>query len=253
MGVVAHGNGTEYLLPILTFGFIAGVIRLLFRPPVQTHPSHTDDRPGATIYDVAGTLLALIYVGFLPMHYILLRNLLPNSITTLGAFSVDSGAFVVCMTVAVVSASDIGAYFVGKSLGKHPLYPAISPKKTLEGSLGGGLAGLLVASGFLLSPEFDWLRTALLALLLVTVAQLGDLFESLIKRDAGVKHSSELLASHGGLLDRLDSYMFSGVVSYYYIRWVVLQEGLAQEVLQWPIVQWCLHSVNHWMPLGVGA
>ena len=70
----------------------------------------------------------------------------------------------------------------------------------------------------------------------MVVAQLGDLFESLIKRDAGVKNSSELLASHGGLLDRLDSYMFCGVVSYYYIRWVILHEGFAQEILRWPVV-----------------
>ncbi|MDH4378579.1 MAG: phosphatidate cytidylyltransferase [Vampirovibrionales bacterium] len=258
MAVVAHLNGADYLLPLLTFGFVAGVLRLLFRPPIHSQITPLDpttDRPGAGIYDVAGTLLALIYVGFLPLHYILLRHLLPNTVVKVASwadivptgwphvFQVESGAFFVWMTVAVIAASDVGAYFVGKAFGRHPLYPALSPRKTLEGAIGGGLFGLLVASGFLLSPIFDWQRTVPLALLLVVVAQLGDLFESLIKRDAGVKNSSELLASHGGLLDRLDSYMFCGVVSYYYIRWVILQEGLAQEILQWPVFhQWFMGS-----------
>jgi phosphatidate cytidylyltransferase len=125
------------------------------------------------------------------------------------------------------------AYYAGKAFGRHLLYPAISPKKTREGAIAGLLAGVFM--GLLLSAlwGFPWIHAVILSVLLVIVGQLGDLTESMMKRDVGMKDSGMLLASHGGFLDRADSYIFSGAVCYYYIYWVVLRQGLAPDVIQW--------------------
>lgn len=205
--LLAHFDKTQYFLPMITLGIIGSFIRLLFR------------KPRATINDIGATFLAIFYVAFLPMHFILLRNVSAE------------GAYYVFFTVLVISMSDVGAYYVGKLMGRHPLYPEISPKKTTEGAIGGLVVGIIAGTGFAFLAYFNWLHALLLSVLLVVVSQLGDLAESLIKRDAGVKDSGGLFQGHGGLLDRLDSYLFCGAISYYYIHWVVLQQGLVKDLL----------------------
>ena len=111
--------------------------------------------------------------------------------------------------MATVWLADIGAYFFGRTLGRHKLAPTISPGKTWEGAVGGGLA--VIVYGFSLSPRLPVSLSGnyvllLLALVLVTVVSvIGDLFESLLKRQAGLKDSSTILPGHGGVLDRIDS------------------------------------------------
>ncbi len=213
--LIAHFGKTQYLLPMLTLGIVSGFIRLLFRKPV------------ASINDIGGTFLALFYVSFLPMHFILLRNL---GTDLSGNPFEQPGAYYVFFTCLVIAMSDVGAYYSGKTLGKTALYPEISPKKTREGALGGLLFGTLAGSLFCLTEHFTLMHAVILSVLLIVVAQLGDLSESLMKRDAGVKDSGGIFKGHGGLLDRLDSYLFCGALSYYYIHWVVLQQGLSQEI-----------------------
>jgi phosphatidate cytidylyltransferase len=209
----------QFLPPILTLAMIACFFILLFRSP------------RASISDIGGTLLAVFYTVYLPAQYILLRHL--NNVPGTPHWA-QPGLHYLVFTLVVISASDIAAYYVGRSLGKHPLYPDISPKKTREGAFGGLLAG--VAGGMICSlvwPEIPLAHAPVLSILLVVVGQLGDLTESLIKRDVGMKDSGVILASHGGILDRIDSYIFSGIVCYHYIYWVVLRQGLAPEVIQW--------------------
>jgi phosphatidate cytidylyltransferase len=187
--------------------------------------------PRASISDIGGTLLAVFYTVYLPAQYILLRHLNKQPDAPYWA---QPGLHYLIFTLVVISASDIAAYYVGRTFGKHLLYPAISPKKTREGAIG----GLLVGVGFGVACSLIWhvvpiVHAVILSILLVVVGQLGDLTESMIKRDVGMKDSGALLASHGGILDRIDSYIFSGIVCYYYIYWVVLQQGLAPEVIQW--------------------
>jgi len=118
--------------------------------------------------------------------------------------------------------SDTGGYFAGRFLGKHKLYPAVSPKKTVEGSLGGLVGGVVGA----LLGHFFYLRSMPLvdALLLGLVGsglgQVGDLGESLLKRSSGVKDSGGIVPGHGGILDRVDALLVTGVVSYLYVIWV---------------------------------
>lgn len=208
----------HFLPPLLTLAVIAGFFRLIFRSP------------RATTNDIGGTMIAILYAVYFPVHYILLRNLGDQPGYD---FMNEPGFLYLLMTLIVISSSDIAAYFVGKRFGKNPLSPEISPKKTREGAVGGLVFG--VGSGVLLAllTGFPWQHAAILSLLLVVVGQMGDLAESLMKRDSGMKDSGGMLAGHGGFLDRADSYIFSGAVSYYYIYWVVNQRGLAQEVIHW--------------------
>jgi phosphatidate cytidylyltransferase len=153
----------------------------------------------------------LAYIGFLGAHLVLLRDL-------------EDGRDWVFVAVLGTWIADTAAYFVGRTLGSRQLAPAVSPGKTAEGAVAGLVAGLVAV--FVLVWAFgldvDELELLPLALLLPAVAVVGDLGESLIKRGAGVKDTSELVPGHGGLLDRLDSIIFTTPLVYYFVLWVVL-------------------------------
>ncbi|MEZ4288054.1 MAG: phosphatidate cytidylyltransferase, partial [Polyangiales bacterium] len=107
--------------------------------------------------------------------------------------------------------SDTTAYFTGRAFGKHKLYPSLSPKKTVEGAIGGllGSVGASVLAHFTFLPQLPLLSGVALAIVAGCLGQCGDLFESLIKRSTGVKDSGKILPGHGGLLDRVDALMFT--------------------------------------------
>jgi len=117
--------------------------------------------------------------------------------------------------------SDTGGYFAGRFLGKHKLYEAVSPKKTVEGSLGGlagGLAGMFLTRAVLL-PDLPLSHGIPLALGATALGQAGDLGESVLKRSTGVKDSGAIVPGHGGILDRVDALMMTSVVVYLYVVW----------------------------------
>jgi phosphatidate cytidylyltransferase len=120
----------------------------------------------------------------------------------------------------VIWASDTGAFYAGTNLGKHRLYEKISPKKSIEGLIGGTAASAVVAvlGKAWLVQSLGWTEAALLGALLALVGTAGDLVESLIKRSAGVKDSGTLIPGHGGILDRMDSMLFAAPVLFYYLR-----------------------------------
>ena len=128
------------------------------------------------------------------------------------------GPLYICMTAAIVFAGDTLAYYCGRTWGKRPLAPLISPKKTWEGALGGLLGSLLAVLPFKpYVPEFSLSILLLLAAGCGICAQVGDLAESCIKRSVGVKDSGKILPGHGGLLDRLDGFLFALPVFYGYL------------------------------------
>lgn len=147
-------------------------------------------------------------------HAFGLLTLLPFfwSVVFLRAEQIDSdffhGAKLVLFVCLIVWSADSGAYFSGKSFGKHKMAPAVSPNKTIEGLVGGVIAAMLVGWVFadLFAIEFSSLPVMLLTILLtVVISVLGDLVESMFKRVSGIKDSSNIIPGHGGILDRIDS------------------------------------------------
>lgn len=142
--------------------------------------------------------------------------------TVVSTRSLPAGEFLVLFLAVVTWASDAGAYYAGTLWGKHPLLPSVSPKKTVEGVLGGlALAiGVAVLAQWWFASQLSLWDSLILGVLLTGAGLLGDLFESVIKRRTGVKDSGGILPGHGGMLDRLDSLLFTAPTFYYYVAYV---------------------------------
>lgn len=158
-----------------------------------------------TLVPIGKVLFGLVYLPFMLSYFILLRK-------------TENGVLWIFFILLLPIAGDIAAFYFGRTLGKHKLYPRVSPGKTVEGSIG-SLAGSVLAialySTIVLTavPLFDAL---ILALVGNCISQLGDLFESMIKRAAGVKDSGTIMPGHGGILDRLDCLILLVPFVYYY-------------------------------------
>ncbi len=195
----------------------------------------------AAIHDalasISGTFFGVFYVAWLISHAILLRNFDTavgqqfgaDAVATLG-FTPETGLFLMIYTLAAVIGCDAGAYFAGRAWGKRPLAPAVSPNKSIEGAVGGVVFGVALAAFFKLFFDFfwpsasaamPWSIVAPFAFVLTLVGIVGDLVESLLKRDADVKDAGSLLPGMGGVLDRIDSPLLAFPVIYYMlIGWV---------------------------------
>lgn len=190
----------------------------------------------STIADIASSILGLFYGGYLPSYWIRLRvgiehpSLLAGDAILHPQFNLNwqqlwahPAALPVGLTSTLLAflciwAADIGAYIVGKFFGRTRLSD-ISPKKTVEGAVFGVMGSVAVAitgAWYLRWPGFP-LSGAALGLLIGIASLLGDLTESMMKRDAGVKDSGQLIPGHGGILDRADSYVFTAPLVYYFI------------------------------------
>jgi phosphatidate cytidylyltransferase len=165
-----------------------------------------------TLGAVVGTVFAVLYTGALIGTMVGLR------------MAGDRGRLWILFLLAVVMIGDAGAYYVGRSLGRKPLAPVLSPKKTVAGLWGGivfSVAAAIVLR-FLTLPDLALAAAIGLGLSLALFGVVGDLFESLLKRSAGVKDTSSLLPGHGGALDRIDSLLFASPVLLLYVSWTGL-------------------------------
>ena len=158
-----------------------------------------------SIADIAASIFGLFYLGFLPSHWLSLRGL-------------DNGLEITLSACLMIVATDIGSWAVGRRYGRRPLSP-ISPGKTIEGAIGGFISAMLIGliCGQLMGWALHGLPGLLLGALIALFALVGDLTESMMKRDAGVKDSGDVLPGHGGILDRIDSYLFTPAVVFYAI------------------------------------
>jgi phosphatidate cytidylyltransferase len=211
----------EHFPILLTIGVCISFFRLLFR--------HED--PPATIADIATTILGFIYIGWLPCHLILLRELVPPGFTAHVNPLLQPGLAYVWACLFIVFATDVFAYYGGKFFGKHLLYPQVSPKKTVEGAICGFVGAIFWATFVVyfsdkIFPDhpfqFKLWQAPLMGAVVSVGAQLGDLCESLLKRDAGMKDSGNIIPGHGGVLDRGDGLIFAAAISYYWVCTVVL-------------------------------
>lgn len=154
------------------------------------------------------TLLGVAWVGAGIGCFLLIRDI------------PEFGFWAVMAVLFTVFAADTGAFFVGRTFGRHSLAPAISPKKSWEGFVGGVLAAVGMAFVILYKDRAEFLsvpESLLLGLVIALAAVLGDLFESAVKRDLEVKDSGRVLGGHGGMLDRLDSLLWAGPAAYFTI------------------------------------
>ncbi len=181
----------------------------------------------ATIADISTSILGLFYGGYLPSYWVRMRSLDTVSNLPLGGYWVEDwtnlqvlpqGLKITLLTFLCIWAADIGAYFIGKFFGKTRL-SNISPKKTVEGAVFGVFGSVVVAiTGAWYLDWSSWQWTGLALGLIIGIASLlGDLTESMMKRDAGVKDSGQLIPGHGGILDRADSYVFTAPLVYYFV------------------------------------
>ncbi len=166
---------------------------------------------GVALKSIAYALLGILYIPLLFSYLMLVRGF-------------QDGQWWLLLMFTVVYGNDTFAYYIGRNLGRHKFSPIVSPNKTIEGSLGGLAGGMLVAlvMHYLFLGNLIGVRDILLlAFFLGILGQLGDLFESLIKRSVGVKDSGFVIPGHGGMLDRIDSIIFPLPFLYYYIIMVV--------------------------------
>jgi len=194
----AHFLSPVALPLLLTMTIIAPLICVVLR-----------QGPARAFQDWAWTVGGILYMGWLLSYFVLLRGLAQGREWTI-------------LAVFATFACDTAAYFVGRAWGRHKLAPAISPGKTWEGAVGGLLGAVVatVALDLILGLSQGYLRACILGLIIGVFAQLGDLAESLLKRSTGVKDASRLIPGHGGMLDRLDSIVFTGVIVYYYVLFI---------------------------------
>lgn len=209
---VSRGQLNSFMPAILALLVIATLIHQILR---------RDPEP---ITNVGVTFLGVVYIGWLFSYLVFLRSL-PGvaHVSFFGYHLPESarGAWLVLYVFAVTWGTDIGAYFIGSRFGKTRLAPSLSPNKTREGALGGLLFATLASLAFGTWIGLPWWHCAFLGPVLGCLAQIGDLCESAMKRDVGIKDFGTLIPGHGGILDRFDSILFTAPVAYYYLVMIV--------------------------------
>jgi phosphatidate cytidylyltransferase len=203
--------GADLLLPIVTLVIVVSLVVEL------AYPQQSGSLPSWGL-----TLAGAFYIAWLLSHFILLRALsapaLHDSIFT--PLGIQPGVAWIYYVCAITWLQDTSAYFVGRQFGRHKLAPILSPKKTWEGAAGGMIGAILtgIVCVWLLGLPITLLQGALLGVVGGVVGPLGDLSESLIKRQVGLKDAGTLIPGHGGILDRADSLLFTVPILYYLIR-----------------------------------
>ncbi len=232
-GLVPLAVHARYL-GLFTFqpAFIAALVLLLLAATIWLRGVE-----GQPIGSASVTLLGVIYTaGMLSFAYAIRYHDIVAGYDVVGArqmlvgplaLRLTPGGVLLVMPLVITWASDIGAYFSGRAIGGRKLIPSVSPGKTVAGAVGGLVGSMLVSLLFartVLAPVanlgFSPWGALLFGLLISVAAQVGDLFESLVKREGGVKDSSRVLPGHGGILDRFDSLIFVMPVAYLLLGWL---------------------------------
>ncbi|MGE5249698.1 MAG: phosphatidate cytidylyltransferase [Bacteroidota bacterium] len=195
---------------------LAGLAGLVFAA-MAVHLIEFERGRDQAALDFCVTLGGVVYLGWVGAYLLDLRNL-------------PDGAWYFMIVLPAVWLADVGAYAIGAAYGRHKMTPRLSPKKSWEGYWAGVITGALAGAflvfayktyGPLATPMTVW-QGGLLGLLLAAVTPLGDLGESMFKRQARMKDSSEVFPGHGGFFDRIDSWLWGAAIGYFFIRWFVI-------------------------------
>lgn len=169
---------------------------------------------GSAINNVGSTLLGILYPGLFASFVLAIREFYKSE-----ELLYNQGGYMIIAILISIWFCDSAAYFIGCAIGKHKLYPRVSPKKSWEGAISGFVFSIV---GFSISKliffdNLSWGDAIIFGVIIGIIGQIGDLIESLVKRDAGVKDSSNLIPGHGGVLDRFDSLLITAPVVYLYM------------------------------------
>ena len=229
-----NNNGKTAFLSAMISGVLVGFVYIYSSHLLRNNPGSWELQLSILSY----FLLTLVLVSILTLLILGKARKLNSFFCVLSAvgytggllsFSIlvrngDNGLGWIVLLSLIVWANDTGSYLTGKSIGKSPFFPSISPNKTREGAIGGYLLGMVVAivAGIYLSDgeltELGLFKLVLMAIIFVSLAQIGDLFESALKRRADIKDSGSIMPGHGGALDRLDSIVLAFPVLYYFTQ-----------------------------------
>jgi phosphatidate cytidylyltransferase len=195
--------------------FGAGVFSLLILAAMTWHLIDYERGRDRAASDFCVTVGGIVYLGWIGAYLIDLRYL-------------PDGLWWIVLVLPAIWLADTAAYFFGSRFGKHRLSPRLSPKKSWEGYIAGiifatvGTPALAILWHRFGGPDLTWSQGAGLGALLSILTLLGDLGESMFKRQAGLKDSSNIIPGHGGIFDRIDSWLWGGVIGYYFIIWFFL-------------------------------
>jgi phosphatidate cytidylyltransferase len=173
-------------------------------------------KKGSALLNLGVTFLGIFYIGFFSTSIIALREFYSSEVS-----NYINGAYLVFSILASLWIGDSAAYYFGTALGRHKLFPRVSPKKSWEGAI----FGFIFSLGTMILVKLIWLdflsiwNVIVIGIIIGFVGQIGDLVESLFKRDSAVKDSSSLIPGHGGFLDRFDSLIFSAPVIWMYLKY----------------------------------
>ena len=219
--LLAYFNKISLLPVTLTIGCVMTFICMLYKGK-QPY-----------IANVASTILGFIYSGLFPLYMLFIRDIgsTPQFHYFVKSSSDAEGLGYLFMLFFCVVFTDTGCYYFGSKFGKNKLAPVISPNKTIEGAVSGVICSIVTALIIGQMIDVAWYHCLVVGILSSFFAQIGDLCESLIKRDAGVKDSGSMLPGHGGFLDRTDSFVFSLPVMYYYFQYFVYDANTTNNLL----------------------
>ena len=214
-GLLTIGTLLGAIVPIIIYflglkvfpGYLIFAVFFIFAYCLFIKKRADDPNPLVSITSHIGIgVLGVIYIAFSLSHLIVLREL-------------EQGSLWILFLVFIIAANDTCAYYIGRGIVRHKLSPLVSPGKTVEGAAGGLMGGVIAAAIFqqFFLIQIALIETLLLAVFIGIVGQFSDLFESLLKRSAGVKDSGNILPGHGGVLDRVDSLIFPIPFLYYYL------------------------------------
>ncbi len=197
--------------------FFADTLSLLILFVVIVSAVELFRNSGSALYNIGGLLLSTLYVGFFAGSLVGIREFYPN----VGNLYLRGGYIIISM-LAAIWLCDSAAYYGGTKLGKHKLFPRVSPKKSWEGAIFGFVFAVItmILAKFLILDFLSWTTIISFGIIIGIGGQVGDLIESLFKRDAGVKDSSALIPGHGGIFDRFDSLLFTAPLILLYLKYI---------------------------------